>query len=121
MAEDCHFFNEPVSVSLFIEDRLCQPSTSSSLGDHSESCPLLTNKTMRWSIIIIIAMLVGSSGIVRLDHVARALAPALALDDDASLGGVAAAAAAVDQEARPAAHVVGRRGIQVALQSICAL
>ena len=53
-----------------------------------------------------------------LDHVARALA----LDDDAPLGGVAAAAAAVDQEARPAAHVVGRRGIlQVALQSICVL
>ena len=73
-------------------------------------------------------MLLGSSEIVRLDHVACALA----LDDDASLGGVAAAAAAVDQEARPAAHVVGRRGIQVVAvwhalkgvhvsQSICAL
>ena len=63
-----------------------------------------------------------------LDHVARALA----LDDDAPLGGVAAAAAAVDQEARPAAHIVGRRGIQVVAvwhalkgvhvsQSVCAL
>jgi hypothetical protein len=61
-------------------------------------------------------MLLGSSEIVRLDHVACALA----LDDDASLGGVAAAAAAVDQEAKPAAHV-GRRGIQVALQTICVL
>lgn len=44
-----------------------------------------------------------------LDHVTSALA----LDDDAALGGVAAAAAAVNQEARPAAHVVGRCGIQV--------
>ena len=67
--------------------------------------------------MIIIAMLLGSSEIVRLDHVACALA----LDDDASLGGVAAAAAAVDQEAKPAAHFVGRRGIQVALQTICVL
>ena len=40
-----------------------------------------------------------------LDHVARALA----LANDAPLGGVAAAAAAVDQEARPAAQKTEER------------